>query len=104
MNRRILPSAALAGVGLLGGALAGAVPAQAQVSGGSCTSWISGEWGHGKCNSEHNGGGRTMFLDVKCDAWWDADIYKEAYVRDGSTVELQGHCYSSVSSVSAGWK
>jgi hypothetical protein len=104
MNRRMLSSVALAGVGLFGGALVSTAPAQAQVNAQSCSGWISGEWGHGKCSISHSGGGRTMFLDVKCDAWWDADVYKEAFVRDGTTVELQGQCYSSVSSVSAGWK
>jgi len=104
MNRRKSLAVVLAGAGLIGGALVGTAPAQAQVNASNCDSWISGEWGHGKCSTSHTGGGRTMYLDVKCDAWWDADIYKEAYVRDGSAVELQGHCYSSVSSVSAGWK
>lgn len=101
----------LATVGLLGGGLAGPTaaaqaspaPVASSMSGANCTAWISGEWGHGKCTRLRNTGAWTMTLDVVCDAWWDADVHREAIVPDGGTVELQGHCNSSVVSATAGW-
>ncbi|GAB3835726.1 hypothetical protein GCM10028799_71860 [Kribbella italica] len=64
-----------------------AAPSQAATT-GDCEGWISGEWGHGKCNNT-NYDGRTMKLDVVCDAWWDADVHLEAVVPRYSTMELQ---------------
>jgi hypothetical protein len=73
------------------------------VVGTNCTAWISGAYGHGRCSRVPGTGGWTMRIHVVCDAWWDANVTRDAYVVDGGTVELQGHCASSVDSVSAYW-
>lgn len=105
MKLRMATSAGLATLTLLGGGLMTTSTAQATTTANECVGWIDGEWGHGKCTATNwSGGGNTMKLDVVCDAWWDADVHLEAYVRNNSTVELQGHCDSSVVSSSAYWK
>lgn len=109
MKLRVPVAAGLTTLSLLGTGLVAAAPAHANTPGPAlkaapnCNAWISGEWGHGKCTRLPGTGDFPMRLDVICDAWWDADVHKRATVRAGQTVELQGHCNSSVSGVSAGW-
>jgi len=99
-------AAGLTALTLLGSGLA-ATPAHASdagvaANGRNCTAWISGEWGHGKCTRKSSGS-FPMRLDVICSAWWDADVHLRATVPSFGTVELQGHCASSVVGVSATW-
>jgi hypothetical protein len=65
------------------------------VPGSSCSSWVSGQWGHAKCT---NNTGRVIAMDlhVECNAFWDANIDKSAQFQSGTTIEMQGECYSSV--------
>jgi hypothetical protein len=83
-------------------AVPAAAPAPASVA-ATCDTWISGEWGHGKCTN-NAAWTRTMWIHVECDAWWDSNVDKEVPIGNQQTIEMQGHCYSSVSWVTAGIK
>lgn len=104
MKLRLAVTAGISMLTLLGGGIIATGPAQAATTSNPCVGWIDGEWGHGKCTAETwMGGGHNMTLDVVCDAWWDADVHTSAWVPSGSTVEIQGQCYSSVVSSTARW-
>ncbi|MEU4394585.1 hypothetical protein [Kribbella sp. NPDC023855] len=94
---------AVAGVAAFSGPVAHAAPSSTNGTSGtssSCSTWISGEWGHGRCyNSTPYT--RTMHLHVECNAFYDPNVDRDVSVPAYSTVEAQGHCWSSVDWVTA---
>lgn len=78
--------------------LAFATPASAaprMVPGTYCSTWIDGEWGHARCT---NNSGRTVAMDlhVECNAVWDPNVDRSAQIVNGSSIEMQGQCWSTV--------
>ena len=91
---------AMAGATALTVPAAQAAPPSTNGTSSSCTTWISGEWGHGSCyNSTPYP--RSMHLHVECSAFYDPNVDRDISVPPYTTVEAQGHCWSSVSWVTA---
>lgn len=101
LRRGFLVTAAVATAGLALAGSASAAPKTPKVVAGTyCSTWIDGEWGHGKCT---NNSGRTVAMDlhVECNAVWDPNVDRSAQVVNGSSIEMQGQCWSSVDWVTA---
>jgi hypothetical protein len=99
MGMFITATVAAAGLAFAGSASA-APKAPKMVPGTYCSTWIEGEWGHGKCT---NNSGRTVAMDlhVECNAIWDPNVDRSAQIVTGASIEMQGHCWSSVDWVTA---
>lgn len=69
-------------------------------SGTSCSTWISGQWGHARCYN-NNTYSVWATIHVECDAFYDPNVDRRVLLSGKSSTEMQGECWSSVDWVTA---